>query len=120
MGESNWKSNNPDVNRITNGESIPFKNGRPDFSAWSKGQLTFEPGELNGTSSDFTKVYEALKNELNLNSNNAAKGWLKSKGLTPHHYDSTTIQLIPTDLHGNVPHIGSASDLRTLYELLIN
>ncbi|MBO1580122.1 hypothetical protein J4P91_10820 [Bacillus sp. XF8] len=22
------------------------------------------------------------------------------------------IELIPTDLHGNVPHIGSASDLR--------
>lgn len=25
---------------------------------------------------------------------------------------STVIQIIPTDLHGNIPHIGSASDMR--------
>lgn len=111
-------SNNPKVTKITNGESIPFKNGRPDFSSWSKGNLTFAPSELNGISSDFTKVYEVLKNELGLNSNNAAKQWLKSNGLTPHHYNSTTIQLISTDLHGMVPHIGSASDLRVFMNCL--
>ncbi|KAA6446751.1 hypothetical protein FZC77_22530 [Bacillus swezeyi] len=44
-----------------------------------------------------------------------AKDWLKEKGLTPHHLDDVTIQLVPTDLHGNVPHIGSASDLRGGY-----
>ncbi|MFV0379201.1 MAG: HNH endonuclease [Anaerorhabdus sp.] len=33
-------------------------------------------------------------------------------GLTPHHTSTTSIDLIPTDLHGNIPHIGSASDLR--------
>ncbi|OMI04558.1 hypothetical protein BTA30_07620 [Bacillus swezeyi] len=32
--------------------------------------------------------------------------------MTPHHLDDVTIQLVPTDLHGNIPHIGSASDLR--------
>ncbi|UYL03889.1 HNH endonuclease [Pantoea ananatis] len=32
--------------------------------------------------------------------------------LTPHHLDSTKIILVPRDLHGNVPHIGSASDMR--------
>jgi len=47
-----------------------------------------------------------------LNSRNAAKNLLKQQGLTPHHLDNTTIQLIPTKLHGNIPHIGSASDLR--------
>ncbi len=46
---------------------------------------------------------------------NAAKRWLKEMGLTPHHFDGTTIQLIPTDLHGNIPHIGAASDLRGGY-----
>lgn len=33
-------------------------------------------------------------------------------GVTPHHANTTRIQLIPKDLHGNIPHIGSASDLR--------
>ncbi|WP_425487761.1 HNH endonuclease [Microbulbifer rhizosphaerae] len=33
-------------------------------------------------------------------------------GVTPHHLDNQTIQFIPTKLHGNIPHIGSASDLR--------
>lgn len=34
------------------------------------------------------------------------------KGVTLHHYSDTEIQIIPTDLHSNVPHIRSASDLR--------
>ncbi|MFN9539675.1 MAG: HNH endonuclease [Planctomycetota bacterium] len=45
-------------------------------------------------------------------SRNAAKNFLRNAGLTPHHFDNTTIHLIPSDLHGNIPHIGSASDLR--------
>ncbi|WP_447878780.1 hypothetical protein [Serratia fonticola] len=36
-GESNWYSDLPDVNEITGGKPVPFINGRPDFSAWSKG-----------------------------------------------------------------------------------
>jgi len=32
--------------------------------------------------------------------------------VTPHHSGTTVIELIPTDLHKNVPHIGTASDLR--------
>ncbi|ASE98381.1 HNH endonuclease [Burkholderia cepacia] len=43
---------------------------------------------------------------------NAAKNLLKEKGLTPHHLSTTEIQFIPSDLHGNVPHTGSAADMR--------
>ncbi|WP_337360611.1 HNH endonuclease [Bacillus mycoides] len=43
---------------------------------------------------------------------NQGKAWLKEKRLTSHHKSSTEIELIPTDLHANIPHIGSASDLR--------
>ncbi|WP_115610357.1 HNH endonuclease [Bacillus sp. H1a] len=45
-------------------------------------------------------------------SKNQGKAWLKERGLTPHHKSSTEIGLIPTELHANIPHIGSASDLR--------
>ncbi|MBQ5446448.1 MAG: hypothetical protein IIT48_07275 [Lachnospiraceae bacterium] len=47
-----------------------------------------------------------------ITSQNAAKKWLENKGLTPHHYSNTKIIFVPTDLHGNIPHIGSASDMR--------
>ncbi|WP_082147841.1 HNH endonuclease [Bacillus sp. LK2] len=43
---------------------------------------------------------------------NQRKARLKEKGLTPHHKSSTEIELIPTDFHANIPHIGSASNLR--------
>ena len=113
-GESNWKSSNNAVNKITNGESLPFKNGRPDFSKWSKGSLNFKSGVLTGTDKDFRLVYKEIKKNMEFRSQKEAKKWLKNKGLTPHHSSLTEIQLIPTDLHANIPHIGSASDLRIL------
>ena len=111
-GESDWYSELPEVNAVTNGEPIPFRNGRPDFSKWSKGTIKFEPGVLDGTDADFKAVYEKVRDAKNLRSANAARILLRAKKLTPHHHDRETIQLIPTDLHGNIPHIGSASDMR--------
>jgi yokI1 len=69
---------------------------------------------MDGTKSDFSKIYEQLSEDLNLPNKTAAQAWLSENKLTPHHLDSETIQLIPTDLHGNIPHIGSASDMRNL------
>ena len=70
---------------------------------------------MTGTREDFKLVYEYIKEKYKLRSNNAAKSLLKDVKLTPHHYSNTIIQLIPTDLHANMPHIGSASDLRGGY-----
>ncbi|ECF3069475.1 RHS repeat protein, partial [Salmonella enterica subsp. enterica serovar Poona] len=110
-GESNWHSNNPSVNAITGGEPISFSGGRPDFSPWSKGSITFNEGVLNGSQNDFTEVYKSIAKEMNITPT-AAKNLLSEKGLTPHHLSVTEIILVPSDLHGNVPHIGSASDMR--------
>ncbi len=114
VGNSLWYSDIDAVNRITGGEGIPFVNGRPDFSKWAKGTQIFKPGELNGTNKDFVAVYKKLMADSNgkIKSQNAARKWLKNKGLTPHHHSETTIIFVPTDLHGNIPHIGSASDMR--------
>ncbi|SET27452.1 DUF6861 domain-containing protein [Pseudomonas graminis] len=111
-GESNWYSQIPAVNEITGGRPIPFSNGRPDFSEWSKGVIEFEPGVLDGSQADFKAVYLKIQEAKGLDSPNAAKQLLRQLSLTPHHLDSETIQLIPSSLHGNIPHIGSASDLR--------
>ena len=114
VGNSLWHSDIEAVNKITGGEGIPFVNGRPDFSKWSQGTQTFKLGELNGTNKDFIAVYKKLMADSDgkLTSQNAAKLWLKNKGWTPHHNSTTTIIFVPRDLHGNIPHIGSASDMR--------
>lgn len=116
-GESNWRSTNPDVNDVTKGQPIKFRNQRPDFRPWSKGRLVFKPGQLNGTKkNDFKLVYERLASTLKLSSSTAAKNWLKRKGLTPHHRTQTTIDLVPSKLHNNIPHTGSAADMRRLFK----
>ncbi|MCD8193452.1 MAG: DUF6531 domain-containing protein [Tannerellaceae bacterium] len=112
-GDSTWKSNKTDVNSITKNKGIEFKDGYPDFSPYSKGNYNFK--DLDGTDKDFDKVYERVMKQKKLNSKNAAKEWLKAKGLTPHHHQNgRTIQLIPTALHKNVPHEGGASKLRKM------
>jgi hypothetical protein len=111
-GNGDWKSDIPAVNDITGGQPIRFRNGRPIFTPWSRGQIKFKPGELDGSLSDFNRVFDFIARQRKLPSRNAAKKLLKLLGLTPHHADGTTIELIPTTLHKNIPHIGSASDLR--------
>ena len=113
-GNSIWHSDIEAVNKITGGEGIPFVNGRPDFSKWSKGTIPFIDGVLNGTKSDFNKVYEAVKKKYKLSSNEQARKLLFDLRLTPHHLSNNVIILVPTDLHGNIPHIGSASDMRNM------
>ena len=114
-GDGAWHSTNPNVIEITGGTPIQFTNGRVDFTPWSKGQITFEEGVLNGTDADFRAVYDYVQQQKGLPSPTAAKNYLREIELTPHHLNNTTIQLIPTPLHGNIPHIGSASDLRGGY-----
>ncbi len=114
-GNGKWYSDKPEVKNITNGEGVEFAKNRPNFTPWTEGNIVLEKGKLTGTSDDFSLVYEKIQQQFNLPSKNAAKKLLKQAGVTPHHKSSTEIELIPTDLHGNVPHIGSASDLRGGY-----
>ncbi|WP_191565934.1 T7SS effector LXG polymorphic toxin [Metabacillus idriensis] len=115
-GSGKWYSDKPEVLAVTNGKPVEFIDGRPDFTPFKVGKdLVFKEGELKGDKNDFKLVYERIKLEQDLKSNNQAIIWLRKNKLTPHHFDSITIQLVPTDLHANVPHIGSASDLRGGY-----
>ena len=111
-GNGTWYPNNADARSVLGEDGVPFRNGRPDFSKWSAGEVEFVPGTLNGSDADFAHVYDRLKEAKNLPSRTAARQYLSNVGLTPHHYSDTIIQLIPTKLHGNIPHIGSASDMR--------
>ncbi|MDY7904262.1 T7SS effector LXG polymorphic toxin [Bacillus sp. AG1] len=115
-GNGKWYSDKPEVNAVTKGEPVEFVNNRPIFTPWSKGTIRFKEGELTGKDTDFALVYKRIKKLKGFKTQGEAEDWLKyTAKLTPHHLDHTTIQLIPTALHKNVPHIGSASDLRGGY-----
>jgi hypothetical protein len=53
-----------------------------------------------------------MMKEWGFSSQKAAQDWLKPNKITLHHESSSKIQLVPSDLHGNIPHMGSASELR--------
>jgi len=111
-GNGDWYSDLPEVNEITGGKPVPFKDGRPDFSEWSEAEMKFDPGVLNGTRSDFDEIYKKMRDEIGFDSKSSARVWLTKNGITPHHYSNEVIQFVPTQLHSKVPHIGSASDMR--------
>ena len=109
-GESIWKSSKKSVEKIApNG--VPFKDGYPDFSKWSKGKMQIK--DLDGSPKDFDKVYERIAKQKGLKNKTQANKYLEKNGLTPHHHqDGKTIELIPTELNKNIPHSGGASKLR--------
>src|SRR5699024_7997939 len=111
-GNGKWYSGKSEVKNVTNGNGVEFINGSPNFTPWSKGSVKFKEGMLDGTHNDFNLFYEKIMQLKKLKSLNQARVWLKEKGLTPHHKSATEIELIPTKLHRNIPHIGAASDLR--------
>jgi hypothetical protein len=108
-GNSLWNSTLPEVNKITGNAGVPFKNGRIDLSEWSRVEFTIDG--MAGTDNDFTLVYKKMVKDWGFATQKAAQDWLKANGLTPHHEGKNTIQLVPTVLN-NIPHVGSASDLR--------
>ncbi|WP_340191396.1 T7SS effector LXG polymorphic toxin [Bacillus amyloliquefaciens] len=114
-GDGKWYSDIPEVKAATKGEPITFKDGRPDFTPWTVANIKFKTGELNGTKKDFRLVYKKIKEIKGFKSQAQAKKWLSQQGLTPHHLDSVTIQLVPSVINNKIPHIGGASDLRGGY-----
>ena len=119
-GNSPWYSKVDEVNTVTKGAPVPFRNGYPDFAQWSVAKVRSH--NLSGfNEADFPLADRALA---------MAKGWLKrdgtpnasaaarfrqANGLTWHHVPGgDDLLLVPTPLHANVPHIGGASDLRSV------
>lgn len=100
-GSGNWtpdpaSARAKNIDKVTNGKPVKFKEGYPDFSEYSEHTVTIDMKGNHG--SDFTKA-------------NAEAGLDKTpKGMTWHHHqDGTTMQLVPQDLHNNVPHTGGNS-----------
>lgn len=106
-GNSEWTPGNStrnkaEIEEITGGKPIQFKDGYPDFSPYTykgppgKGQV-----RIHMTGDDAADFAAA----------NKAAGLSRTpKGHTWHHHqDGSTMQLVRSDLHNNVPHTGGAS-----------
>ncbi|MEO8378058.1 MAG: HNH endonuclease, partial [Acidobacteriota bacterium] len=110
VGNSGWVSEIPEINAITGGKAVPFRNNFPDFSEWAVDRVLLS--KLVSHTADFAEADRLYA---------ASRGWLKASGeanaamaarhrvenrLTWHHVeDKTTMQLVPASLN-RVPHLG--------------
>ena len=128
-GNSVWTSTNPDVIAVTGNGQVRFRNGYPDFSTWSRGQVNI--GQ-SGHASDFAEADRLFAegvvrgsrpvppgytvDDFSRNGEAIAAGterYRRTVGLTWHHHQGgRRMLLVPTRLHANVPHTGGASAAR--------
>ena len=117
-GNSEWASDMAAVNAVTGGEPVPFHDGHPDFRKWARERAFIS--DMKGTDADFAAANRSLamqKGWLWRGKPNAAEAarFMEANRLTWHHVEGSTageLIAVPMDLHGNVPHIGSASEAR--------
>jgi hypothetical protein len=119
-GHSNFKPANPAELGLKPGEVVPFRNGRPDFSQWSKGNFTSKETLIGEWNVDAPKMIKTLAEQKGW-TQQQAKEWLTKERLSLHHSGGNDFQLIPWELHGNpsavppiqgIRHMGGAFDLR--------
>jgi hypothetical protein len=129
-GNGMWKSDLDEVNAITGNKPIKFEDGYPDLQPYEQGRVgTAEMSEhpswkggLQGNSiGDFASADYAFAKQQGgdfLNADGSpciarVAEYRDANDLTWHHHqDMATMQLVPTDLHNNVPHSGGASLIR--------
>jgi hypothetical protein len=98
-----------DKNKI---EGISFKNGVPDFSEVSKGNVKIDDFTTN-RNSNFIQADEKLAKERGCTPREVRE-WRKSNGYTWHECeDCKTMQKVPTDVHGNIAHSGGISKAKS-------
>lgn len=112
-GNSDWQSNRASVNAQTGNQPVPFRNGFPDFSQWSRGEVRLP--NMRGTDADFREADRLFARQ---------QRWFQQDG-TPdgdrvrvmrergnmvwhHHQDERRMQLIPRELN-RLSHLGGAA-----------
>lgn len=103
-----WK----EIKEKYNFESIPFKDGEPDFSKVSKGEVKIENFSKD-RDINFSQADEALAKQRGCTPQEVAK-WRKENKYTWHECkDCKTMQKVPTEVHGNIPHSGGISETKS-------
>lgn len=91
-------------------ESIEFKDGYPDFTPVSKGDVSVEMTEKRYN--NFKMADEALAKEKGCTPEEVKK-WREENNYTWHeHQDGKTMQKVPNEVHASVPHAGGISVIK--------
>lgn len=128
-GESEWKPD-PDVvpsdKNGTNPEhktwceimekydfkSVLFQDDAPDFSEVSKAKVQISDF-TDDRGSNFDQADENLAKQWGCTPEDVAQ-WRKENRYTWHEcIDCKTMQLVPTEVHGNIPHSGGISEYKS-------
>lgn len=92
-------------------DGIVFKEGEPDFSEISKGNVQIRPFTEN-RNDNFTKADIELAKQRDCSPEEVRK-WRKENGYTWHECkDMKTIQKVPSIIHNNIPHSGGISEAK--------
>jgi hypothetical protein len=126
-GNTGWYSDRPMVNAITGGEPVQYEAGYPDFSPYAKAEVEIEmTGNNNIDRAAANEAYAIqqavgqpgnyLNDDFSPNTK-AAQQFMNENELLWHHKENgMTMQAVPRELHGNMPHTGGASGARALAE----
>lgn len=124
-GDSKWVPNDSEVPNDKHGtnpegktwkeikdkyhiKDVPFKDGEPDFSEVSKGNVEIDDF-TDDRDSNFSQADEKLAEQKWCTPEEVA-AWRKEHKYTWHECgDCKTMQKVPTEVHGNVPHSGGIS-----------
>lgn len=92
-------------------KGISFKDGSPDFNEISKATVKIEGFTINRVN-NFAKADMALSEKRNCTPDEVRQ-WRKDNNYTWHECtDMETMQLVPSIIHGNIPHVGGISILK--------
>ena len=92
-------------------DGIVFKDGEPDFSEISKGDVEIEPFSTN-RDDNFDRADIELAKQKGCTPEEVAK-WRKEHGYTWHECkDMKTMQKVPSIIHNNVSHSGGISEAK--------
>ena len=134
VGDSTWYPNRDDIpkrppnNELTWGEildkydidGIEFKDGEPDFSTVSEGTVEIDDF-TEDRNANFTQADENLAEKWTNEAKDGkewspqdVKEYRKENQLSWHERsDMKTMDLVPQEVHGNVPHSGGISAVKS-------
>lgn len=93
-------------------EFIPFKDGEPDFSKIAKGEVQIDNFSESRTK-NFAQADIQLAKERGVSPQEIKKWRLENKYTWHECKDCKTMQLVPTEVHGNIPHSGGIAETKS-------
>lgn len=94
-------------------DTITFEDGKPDFSEVSKGNVEIDNFSENRRK-NFVQADEKLAEQKGC-SPSEVKEWRTENKYTWHEEaDCKTMRKVPSEVHGNIPHDGGISEIKSL------